>query len=680
MAALSIQVPYPVFYDRDGQPLDNGNIYIGVANLDPVTNPLQVYYDEALTITASQPLITSNGYVYRNGTPTQLYVNASDFSITVNDSKNLFVYSFPEATGIGVNATSIEYDPPFTGALTSGYTVAEKLEQYVSVKDFGAVGDGVTNDTAAIQAAFDAFENTGTPFPNRSKIIFFPEGTYLVGSLDVYSGLTLQGEGCKSLLKASGTGIGQILRLSLDSGGFCTEAIVKDIGFYARGSVWAIKAAPGVILSCQFRNLQFDCVYGLNMDGYTQSCIFDTLLSTGPIDQIFRLQGNRNYIKNIVKEGNGGSSSEPYIYFSSHAFGPSDGNILVDLLLEGQGSVNKTPIVFNGFSGTMNGCWIEYVAGTNGYGYDFTNTTIVMDSLCRINKTFGWKVKLTNSTISFLDYDFSSDDFSLQEHIEVDATSSVRFRNVKTRRDDGNYIVPNITKKIFFDSHEAQISVAGQSPFSSLRYTGANLLVNPSFDAGIYGWSVGGAAGGTFDAIDSTFANGKMLRFTNAGNVTKILYQNVTISAGQVGIPLTFTIAVKNVNNDGLTSLFSSGAGVTSSTAIHRSNGSDWQLLTGTVIPTAAGTLQLAILTSGSLVYFDAANGTFGKDSEIDQSSFGSISITNIPIVFATAIPTTGTWPVGSNVKNSAPAVGQPKGWICTVAGTPGTWVSEGNL
>jgi len=159
MGALSIQVPYPVFYDREGQPLDDGNIYIGVANLDPLTNPLQVYYDEALTITASQPLKTSGGYVYRNGTPTQLYVNATDFSITVNDSKNLFVYNFPEATGIGVNATSIEYDPPFTGAVTTGYTVADKLEQYVSVQDFGAVGDNVADDTAAIQAAINYLIN-----------------------------------------------------------------------------------------------------------------------------------------------------------------------------------------------------------------------------------------------------------------------------------------------------------------------------------------------------------------------------------------------------------------------------------------------------------------------------------------------------------------------------------------
>lgn len=42
----------------------------------------------------------------------------------------------------------------------------------INVKDFGAVGDGVTNDTAAIQAALD----TG------AKSIYFPQGTYLTSS------------------------------------------------------------------------------------------------------------------------------------------------------------------------------------------------------------------------------------------------------------------------------------------------------------------------------------------------------------------------------------------------------------------------------------------------------------------------------------------------------------------
>lgn len=232
MAALSVQVPYPVFYDRDGQPLNDGNIYIGVANLDPVTNPLPVYYDEALTIAASQPLVTSGGYVYRNGTPTQLYVNANDFSITVNDSKNLLVYNFPEATGIGVGAASVEYDPPFTGAVTSGYTVADKLSQTVSVQDFGALGDGVTDDTAAIQAAVNAAEAI-------SGCVYFPAGTYLVSTfataLDsgtncavlINGDLTI--DGCGTISSATGTVSNSIFGIDGTSGS--VSVTLKNVNF-----------------------------------------------------------------------------------------------------------------------------------------------------------------------------------------------------------------------------------------------------------------------------------------------------------------------------------------------------------------------------------------------------------------------------------------------------------------
>lgn len=158
MAALSVQVPYPVFYDRSGNPLDNGNIYIGVANLDPVTNPIQVYYDDALSLPASQPIKTTNGYIYRNGTPANIYVNASNFSILVRDANNTLVYSFPDGSGFGANANGILYNEGSVGAIDR--TVASRLQDYVSVKDFGVVG------TAALQAALNAsdsvFVNSGT--------------------------------------------------------------------------------------------------------------------------------------------------------------------------------------------------------------------------------------------------------------------------------------------------------------------------------------------------------------------------------------------------------------------------------------------------------------------------------------------------------------------------------------
>lgn len=42
--------------------------------------------------------------------------------------------------------------------------------------------------------------------------------------------------------------------------------------------------------------------------------------------------------------------------------------------------------------------------------------------------------------------------------------------------------------------------------------------------------------------------------------------------------------------------------------------------------------------------------------------------------------PTAGTWPQGWIILNAQPSHGNPIGWVCTVAGTPGTWVSLPNL
>jgi hypothetical protein len=47
---------------------------------------------------------------------------------------------------------------------------------------------------------------------------------------------------------------------------------------------------------------------------------------------------------------------------------------------------------------------------------------------------------------------------------------------------------------------------------------------------------------------------------------------------------------------------------------------------------------------------------------------------------YGTAAPVSGTWARGDQVFNTNAAVGAAKSWVCTVAGTPGTWVSTGNL
>lgn len=92
MSALSIQPPYPIFTETDGQPLEDGYIWIGQANLDPQGNPINVYWDAGLTILAGQPIRTLNGYPSNNGTPARMYVGA-DYSIRVLDKRGVTVYT-----------------------------------------------------------------------------------------------------------------------------------------------------------------------------------------------------------------------------------------------------------------------------------------------------------------------------------------------------------------------------------------------------------------------------------------------------------------------------------------------------------------------------------------------------------------------------------------------------------
>jgi parallel beta-helix repeat protein len=75
----------------------------------------------------------------------------------------------------------------------------KKVENVVSVKEFGAVGDGIVNDYTAIQNAI-----------NNSKVVFIPKGTYIVESpLTLKSDLKLIGEK-GTIIKGKGFSSGSV--------------------------------------------------------------------------------------------------------------------------------------------------------------------------------------------------------------------------------------------------------------------------------------------------------------------------------------------------------------------------------------------------------------------------------------------------------------------------------------
>lgn len=150
MSALSISPPFPIFTDIDGQPLENGYIWIGTANLNPITNPINVYWDAALTVAAVQPIRTLAGYPSNSGTPGRLFAG-SQYSIQVQNRNGSVVYSAPVDTEF-MSSANISYLPAGTGAVAT--TVQAKFRTDLpSVTDFGAVADSSTDNTATILAA-----------------------------------------------------------------------------------------------------------------------------------------------------------------------------------------------------------------------------------------------------------------------------------------------------------------------------------------------------------------------------------------------------------------------------------------------------------------------------------------------------------------------------------------------
>ena len=233
---------------------------------------------------------TNSLAAYVNGSKQVSGVNYQETSSTVVtfiDGLNVGdVVEFNTAEAIATNAidsVNVAYNEGGTGAVSRN--VKSKLQESVSVKDFGAVGDGVTDDTAAFNLATQA-SLVFTSFSDAPyREIYIPAGQYRInGLVYVRKGQHLRGAGMGATyldftnnVSGTNTNTGGIV-LGKSSAGVAdpTGLPVEVSEIFTLGGATAIDCSPSgaSIHSCFFSSP----ITGVNFSGadlVLNNCIFD---------------------------------------------------------------------------------------------------------------------------------------------------------------------------------------------------------------------------------------------------------------------------------------------------------------------------------------------------------------------------------------------------------------------
>ena len=96
--------PHLYIGDVTGRPLDNGYVYFGEANKNPELYPINIYFDDALTIPAENPIRTKGGFLYYAGNIVSVFASQNQYSVKVVDKYGRQVFYTPNLSGVNSDA------------------------------------------------------------------------------------------------------------------------------------------------------------------------------------------------------------------------------------------------------------------------------------------------------------------------------------------------------------------------------------------------------------------------------------------------------------------------------------------------------------------------------------------------------------------------------------------------
>jgi hypothetical protein len=186
------------FFDNNGIPLSGGLLYTYAAG---TSTPLATYTSSAGNVANSNPIVLDSAGRVSN----EIWLIASSsYKFVLQNANATQIWTKDNITSID-NASQIFYNEGGVNAVTT--TVQAKLQETISVLDFGADPTGATDSSTAITNAINASINAT---PNIAPEIYFPPGQYLCNSqinvtlpdsdglTYLYGGLMLRGAGVQS--------------------------------------------------------------------------------------------------------------------------------------------------------------------------------------------------------------------------------------------------------------------------------------------------------------------------------------------------------------------------------------------------------------------------------------------------------------------------------------------------
>jgi hypothetical protein len=253
----------------------------------------------------------------------------------VSDSQGVF-YFYAENGRYNLLLTANQ----FTAEAYSDILLFDPVDAgIVSPLTYGAVGDGVTDDTAAIQAAFTQVGASG------GGTVTFPAGVFVISSgLTVYKNLNIQGAGREAtIIKTQQYGPGASFTGPVENymlyGSDCDYLTIRDLSLYgpgidaARGGGIYISVPPGNNRHMSFENLLMkdfaangiyiktpiltsfknvrisSCVSsGVYLDGGTSTCFDNCMMTSCLVAGIRMVAHTYSYV--IA----GGSENNSYAY------------------------------------------------------------------------------------------------------------------------------------------------------------------------------------------------------------------------------------------------------------------------------------------------------------------------------------------------------------------------------